>query len=120
MRTIQFSRRAILPVDRLLADLLLPVETQTLRPAIDNRCLAMSGMQDDKKLPDDLGTAHEVILVQSNTLVPQKVKIEEIDYTRTKKSKPRKVAQDTFPAHLPRESDPPGKRAAACADEPTL
>ena len=27
--------------------------------------------------------------------------IEEINYTRTKKSKPRKVAQDTFPAHLP-------------------
>ena len=29
--------------------------------------------------------------------------IEEINYTRTKKSKPRKVAQDTLPAHLPRE-----------------
>ena len=39
----------------------------------------MSGMQDDKKLPDDLGTAHEVILVQSNTLVKQKVKIEELN-----------------------------------------
>ncbi|MCE2801492.1 MAG: transposase, partial [Planctomycetaceae bacterium] len=117
-------------------------------------------MQDDKKLPDDLGTAHEVILVQSDTLVKQKEKIEklntslqealaeirflrsgkkrekfinadqlllefpedkelqasleaakkeaeqeieQINYTRTKKSKPRKVAQDTFPAHLPRE-----------------
>ena len=36
-------------------------------------------MQDDKKLPDDLGTAHEVILVQSNTLVKQKVKIEELN-----------------------------------------
>jgi hypothetical protein len=31
-------------------------------------------MQDDKKLPDDLGTAHEVILVQSDTLVKQKEK----------------------------------------------
>jgi hypothetical protein len=63
----------------------------------------MSGMQDDKKLHDDLGTAHEVILVQSNTLVKQKVKIEELNYIRTKKSTPRKVAQDTFLAHLPRE-----------------
>ncbi len=39
----------------------------------------VSGMQDDKKLPDDLGTAHDVILVQSNTLVKQKVKIEELN-----------------------------------------
>ena len=36
-------------------------------------------------------------------MVKQKEKIEEIHYTRTKKSKPRKVAQDTFLAHLPRE-----------------
>jgi transposase len=117
-------------------------------------------MQDDKKLPDDLGTAHEVILVQSDTLVKQKEKIEklntslqealaeirflrsgkkrekfinadqlllefpedkelqasleaarkeaeeaiqEVTYIRKKAAKPRKVAADTFPAHLPRE-----------------
>ncbi len=42
---------------------ILGSKTQTLRPAIDERGLAMSGMQDDKKLLDDLGTAHEVILV---------------------------------------------------------
>jgi len=117
-------------------------------------------MQDDKKLPDDLGTAHEVILVQSDTLVKLKEKndelnkslqealaeirflrsnkkrekfinadqlllefpedkelqaaleaakkeaeeaIAEITYIRKKAAKPRKVAQDTFPAHLPRE-----------------
>ena len=40
-------------------------QKQTLRPAIDKRRLAMSGMQDDKKLPNDLATAHEVIRVQS-------------------------------------------------------
>jgi len=39
-------------------------------------------MQDDKKLPDDLGTAHEVILVQSDTLVKQKEKIEELKKER--------------------------------------
>jgi len=118
-------------------------------------------MQDDKKLPNDLGTAHEVILVQSETLVKLKDKndelhkslqealaeirflrsgkkrekfinadqlllefpedkelqaaleaakkeaeqeIIEITYKRTKKPKPRKVAADTFPAHLPRET----------------
>ena len=117
-------------------------------------------MQDDKKLPDELSTAHEVILVQSDTLVKQKEKIEELNtslqealaeirflrsnkkrekfinadqlllefpedkelqaaleaarkeaeeaiaeitYIRKKAAKPRKVAQDTFPAHLPRE-----------------
>ena len=36
-------------------------------------------MQDDKKLPDDLGTAHEVILVQSDTLVKLKVKNDELN-----------------------------------------
>jgi transposase len=117
-------------------------------------------MQDDKKLPDDLGTAHEVILVQSDTLVKLKEKndelnkslqealveirflrsgkkrekfinadqlllefpedkelqasleaarkeaeeaIQEVTYIRKKAAKPRKVAADTFPAHLPRE-----------------
>ena len=117
-------------------------------------------MQDDKKLPDDLGTAHEVILVQSDTLVKLKEKndelnkslqealaeirflrsgkkrekfinadqlllefpedkelqasleaarkeaeeeIQEVTYIRKKAPKPRKVAADTFPAHLPRE-----------------
>jgi prefoldin subunit 5 len=39
----------------------------------------MSGMQDDEKIPDDLGTAHEVILVQSDTLVKQKEKIEKLN-----------------------------------------
>ena len=117
-------------------------------------------MQDANKLPDELSTAHEVILVQSDALVKQKEKIEElkkereellaeirflrsgkkrekfinadqlllefpedkelqaaleaakkeaeeaiaeITYIRRKAAKPRKVAQDTFPAHLPRE-----------------
>ena len=117
-------------------------------------------MQDANKLPDDLSTAHEVILVQSDTLVKLKEKneelntslqealaeirflrsnkkrekfinadqlllefpedkelqaaleaarkeaeeaIAEITYIRKKAAKPRKVAQDTFPAHLPRE-----------------
>jgi len=36
-------------------------------------------MQDDKKLPDDLGTAHEVILVQSDTLVKLKEKNDELN-----------------------------------------
>jgi len=36
-------------------------------------------MQDDKKLPDDLGTAHEVILVQSDTLVKLKGKNDELN-----------------------------------------
>jgi transposase len=128
---------------------------------MDERGLAKSSMQDDKKLPDDLGTAHEVILVQSDTLVKLKVKnnelnkslqealaeirflrsgkkrekfinadqlllefpedkelqasleaakkeaeeaIVEITYIRKKAAKPRKFAQDTFPAHLPRET----------------
>jgi hypothetical protein len=35
-------------------------------------------MQDDKKLPNDLGTAHEVILVQSETLVKLKDKNDEL------------------------------------------
>ena len=118
-------------------------------------------MQNDKELPNDLGTAHEVILVQSDVLNKQKEKIDElhtslqealaeirflrsgkkrekfinadqlllefpedkdlqasleaakkeaeeaiaeITYTRKKAAKPRKVAPDTFPAHLPRES----------------
>jgi transposase len=118
-------------------------------------------MQDANELPKDLGTAHEVILVQSETLVKLKDKndefhkslqealaeirflrsgkkrekfinadqlllefpedkelqaaleaakkeaeqeIIEITYKRTKKPKPRKVAADTFPAHLPRET----------------
>ena len=118
-------------------------------------------MQNDKELPSDLGTAHEVILVQSDVLNKQKEKIDElhtslqealaeirflrsgkkrekfinadqlllefpedkdlqasleaakkeaeeaiaeITYTRKKAAKPRKVAPDTFPAHLPRES----------------
>ena len=117
-------------------------------------------MQDANKLPDELSTAHEVILVQSDALVKQKEKIEElkkereellaeirflrsgkkrekfinadqlllefpedkelqaaleaakkeaeeaiaeITYIRRKAAKPRKVAQDTVPAHLPRE-----------------
>lgn len=117
-------------------------------------------MQDANELPNDLGTAHEVILVQSDALVKLKEKnqelhtslqealaeirflrsgkkrekfinadqlllefpedkelqasleaakkeaeeaIAEITYTRTKAAKPRKVAPDTFPAHLPRE-----------------
>ena len=35
-------------------------------------------MQDANELPNDLGTAHEVILVQSGTLLKQKEKIEEL------------------------------------------
>ena len=118
-------------------------------------------MQDANELPNDLGTAHEVILVQSDALVKLKEKnqelhtslqealaeirflrsgkkrekfinadqlllefpedkelqasleaakkeaeeaIAEITYTRKKAAKPRKVAPDTFPAHLPRET----------------
>ena len=118
-------------------------------------------MQDANELPNDLGTAHEVILVQSDALVKLKEKnqelhtslqealaeirflrsgkkrekfinadqlllefpedkelqasleaarkeaeeaIAEITYTRTKAAKPRKVAPETFPAHLPRET----------------
>ena len=36
-------------------------------------------MQDANKLPDELNTAHEVILVQSDALVKQKEKIEELN-----------------------------------------
>jgi hypothetical protein len=34
--------------------------SERLKGAIDKRRLAMSGMQDDKKFPDDIGIAHEV------------------------------------------------------------
>jgi cell division protein FtsB len=117
-------------------------------------------MQDASQLPQEISTAHEVILVQSNALVAQKTQIdaltkereelraeirfllsgkkrekfispdqmliqfaedkelqavleaakleaekqvEEITYTRAKTNKERKPAQDSFPAHLPRE-----------------
>ena len=118
-------------------------------------------MQDANELPEDLDTAHEVILVVSDAYSKLKDRYEEqskslqealaeirflrsgkkrekfinadqlllefpedkelqaaleaakkeaeqeiieITYKRTKKAKPRKVAPDTFPAHLPRET----------------
>ncbi|MFN6399672.1 MAG: hypothetical protein ACK449_07235 [Planctomycetota bacterium] len=87
-------------------------QKQTLRPAIDKRRLAMSGMQDDKKLPDDLGTAQEVILVQSKTLKKQKVKNDELNKSlqealaEIRFLRSGKKRESTFPKNSKNESNP--------------
>jgi hypothetical protein len=63
-------------------------------------------MQDDKKQPNDLGTAHEVILVQSESLVKLKEKNDEL-HTSLQEALAESVPYDIFDFLVSRHRDGP-------------
>jgi len=78
--------------------------------------MMMLGMQDDKKLPNDLGTAYEVILVQSETLVKLKEKngelhkslqeaLAEIRFLRSGKKREKFINADQMLLEFPEDKE---------------